>query len=292
MINYRSFSRYILISLISLVLFSSCYGSWNFWYEGNDVDNRTRNLRQISPETDSEFAAYDISDLHGKYTVLVLSDTHFGKKHRKVNCEVLYQYLEKIEGTADYPSFALCLGDAVDVGFVEQYQEYIEFCKVLQNKYNIKLIFNTCGNHDLYQNNWDNWEKYCYPHTSFYKFKTAGFSWYALDTGSGTIGQQQYNLLMEDIKNDNRPKIIFTHYPFVRFNFNCSNLAETTERNKMISDFARNRVVCVLGGHNHTRTYDDLGFGDYGVPSFGYGQSWGMLYVDEDSGSARLEFVN
>ena len=286
----RSFFRNSLIITI-LLFFSSCYGSWNFWYEGNDVDYRTKNLTQITPDTDSAFAASGISSLKGKYTVLILSDIHFGKKHKKVDCDVLYQYLERIEGSEDYPSFAICLGDAVDVGFKEQYEEYTEFCRVLQNKYHISLIFNSVGNHDIYQNNWDNWADSCYPHTSFYKFKTNAFSWYSLDTGSGTIGQQQYRLFMNDIKNDPRPKIIFSHYPFVRFNFNCSNLPETTERNKLISDFARNRVVCVLGGHNHTRTYDNLGFPDYGIPSFGYGQEWGLLYVDEDAGSVHLEYI-
>ena len=291
MSNRRCFFRYILLSLTSLVFFSSCYGSWNFWYEGNDVDKRTQNLKYLTND-DPDFEASKISDLHGEYTVLVITDPHFGNKKKKVSGEPLFKYLEKLksEHPALYPKFVLSLGDSVDIGYEGHYKEYLAFCNELKTKYDIPLILNSCGNHDIYQSHWGNWESFCYPHTSFYKFRTEKLSWYCLDTASGAVGLNQYKKLMNDIKNDSRKKIIFTHYPFVRFNFNCSNMAETTERNKMISDFAKNNVICVLGGHNHTMTYDDLGFPDYGIPSFGYDEMWGLLYVNEAEGTARLEF--
>ena len=91
-------------------------------------------------------------------------------------------------------------------------------------------------------------------------------------------------------KDDSRPKIIFTHYPFVRYHYDCSSLSETTERNKLLTDFANNNVVCVLGGHNHTQNVDDLGYLVYDIPSFAYDHVWGLLYVDEDAGTAELEF--
>ena len=68
-------------------------------------------------------------------------------------------------------------------------------------------------------------------------------------------------------------------------------MAETTERNKLISDFSKNKVLCVLGGHNHKRFSDDLGFMDYGLPSFAYSGAWGLLHVDEDKGEAWLEYI-
>lgn len=295
-LNMKSSFRYLLILLISLFCFSSCYGSWNFWDEGNDVDKRTQNLTYLNDDNQI-FEAAAISNLNGKYTVLVISDPHFGNKRKKITGEPLFKYLDNLKTlkTAEpdkYPKFVLSLGDSVDIGFEGQYQLYIEFCEKLKNEYELPIIFNSCGNHDLYQNAWDNWSKYCYPYTSFYKFKTEKISWYCLDTASGTIGLNQYRLLMEDIKADSRPKIIFTHYPFVRFNYNCSNMAETTERNKMISDFSKNKVICLLGGHNHTQTYNDLGYPDYGIPSFGYDDEWGLLFVDEDAGAARLEFCH
>ena len=179
MINCRNFFRYVLISLISLVLFASCYGSWNFWYSGNDVDKRTENLRYLTND-ESAFAASEISDLHGEYTVLVISDSHFGSKRKKISGEPLFRYLDnlKAEHPELYPKFMLSLGDSVNIGYEDQYKEYLDFCNKLMEDYDIRLILNSCGNHDIYQSHWDNWEKFCYPHTSFYKFKTKDISWY------------------------------------------------------------------------------------------------------------------
>ena len=280
----------ILILAILITIFSSCYGSWNFLYEGNDVDYRTENLKYISNKNDKEFAAAGIGSLNGKYTVLVISDSHFGNNKKDIDTSLLFNWLDKLKGKPDYPVFAICLGDAVDLGRQSEYDLYLDFCNKLKKDYGIKLIFNSCGNHDIYQGNWDNWEKNCYPHTSFYKFNTSHFSWYCLDTASGTIGVNQYKKLNEDLKKDPRPKIIFTHYRFIRFNIDCANMAETTERNKLISDFYKNNVKVVLGGHNHTQTEDYLGFKDYGIPSFGYFEKWGLLYVDENAGTAELVF--
>ena len=279
-----------LFLLFILVQFVSCYGSWNFFYKGNNVDERTQELRLLT-DSDSRFAASGISELKHKYTVLIISDTHFGNTKKKVDCERLYNWLESVKGTEIFPSFAICLGDSTDLGKQSHFDEYLEFCGQLEKKYGISLILNSCGNHDIYQSNWDNWEKNCYPHTSFYKFQTEKLSWYCLDTASGTFGLNQYNRILEAFSRDNNKKIIFTHYPFIRFNYNCANMAETTERNKLISDFSKNKVLCVLGGHNHKRFSDDLGFMDYGLPSFAYSGVWGLLNVNEDKNEAWLEYI-
>lgn len=275
---------------ICLSLFTSCYGSWNVFYKGNNVDERTKTLTILS-DRDENFEKSGISKQGGTYTVLVMSDLHFGNKKKDVETENLFKWLTQKQGTEDFPAFALSLGDVVDLGNQNEYDQYIAFCNKLEKDYGVKLVLNSCGNHDIYQNNWDNWEKNCYPHTSFYKFQTEKFSWYSLDTASGTIGQKQYRLLKTDFSHDSRKKIIFTHYPFIHFNPNCANMAETTERNKLISDFVKNDVVCVLGGHIHRSTSDNLGFKDYTIPSFAYTGSWGLLHVDEAAGTVSLDFI-
>lgn len=282
------FTALFLLCLVSNI---SCYGSWNFAYEGNNVDSRTKSIKKINDSNDEEFAESGISSLGGKYTVLVISDAHFGNKKRSVNCDILYKWLDSLKGNVFYPSFVISLGDSTDLGRRNQFDEYNDFCKILCEKYDLKLVMNACGNHDAYQNNWENWERECYPHTSFYNFKTKKFSWYCLDTASGTLGLKQCQKILDEFKDDPRPKIIFTHYPFARFNTDCSNMAETTERNLLISDFSKNNVKCLLGGHNHTQTYDNLGYGDYGIPSFAYSEAWGLLCVDEAAETAELLFI-
>ena len=44
-----------------------------------------------------------------------------------------------------------------------------------------------------------------------------------------------------------------------------------------------------MGGHNHTITFDDLGYYDYGIPSLCYNEAWGLLFIDETAASARVE---
>jgi hypothetical protein len=279
-----------LLLLFSLFLFSACYGSWNFFYKGNNVDERTKTLSYLT-DREARFAASGISGLSGNYTVLILTDLHFGNTKKPVETAKLFSWLNALKNSSNYPVFALSLGDVVDLGSQSQYDEYLAFCNKLQNEYGIKLILNCCGNHDIYQGNWGNWEKNCYPHVSFYKFQTKSLSWYCLDTASGTLGSQQFNRLVADFRQDSRKKIIFNHYPLTRFNYDCSNFAETTERNKLISEYSRNNVICVLDGHNHDQTFDDLGFKNYGIPSFAYSNAWGLLHVDENTGSVELEYI-
>lgn len=276
----KKFFNLLIVLLVSSVLFTSCYGSWNIFYDGNNVDNRTKNLVNISPSL----------ELSGSYNVLVLTDTHFGYKMKEAPLAALYVWLDSVKNTPAAPAFAICLGDAVDTGAQEQFTEYLAFCNTLMTQYGIKVVFNSCGNHDLYQSHWGNWQANCYPHTSFYKFETAGFSWYSLDTGSGTISRQQYDIFEKAISEDKKPKVVFSHYPLSEYHL-AFGLGETTERNLLIHNFLKNNVKCYMGGHNHYAHYENLGFNDYCCPSFRFNNSWGVLHIDENAGTAVVEFI-
>ena len=288
----KRFFLFAALSLACLLTLSSCYGAWNFWDPGNDVDKRTQKLTRLTAQNDSDFAAAGISELKGKYTVLVISDAHFGNKKKDINTKTLYDFLDKLkkESPEKYPKFMLSLGDSVDIGFSEFFEKYKSFCDTLEKDYGISLIFNSCGNHDIYQNNWENWQKTCYPHTSFYKFETAGFSWYSLDTGSGTISRQQYDIFVNAISNDTKPKVVFSHYPLSEYRL-AFGLGETTERNLLIHNFLKNNVKCYMGGHNHYTHYENLGFNDYCCPSFRFNNSWAVLHINESAGTAAVEFI-
>ena len=276
----KKFFNLLIILLVSSVLFTSCYGSWNIFYEGNNVDNRTKNLLNITPAL----------ELSGSYNVLILTDTHFGYNNKEAPLQALYGWLESVRNTPAAPAFAICLGDAVDTGAQDQFDQYIAFCNTLMTQYGIRVVFNSCGNHDLYQSHWGNWQANCYPHTSFYKFETAGFSWYSLDTGSGTISRQQYDIFINAISNDTKPKVVFSHYPLSEYRL-AFGLGETTERNLLIHNFLKNNVKCYMGGHNHYTHYENLGFNDYCCPSFRFNNSWAVLHINESAGTAVVEFI-
>lgn len=273
--------RKILKSVIILLSFfmTSCYGSWNIFYEGNNVDYRTPVMAVLN----------DLSDLSGSYNVLIITDTHFGYKNKEAPLAALYLWLDSVKGTAAAPAFAICLGDAVDTGAQGEYEEYLRFCEILKNLYGIRVVFNTCGNHDIYQSHWGNWQTNCYPHTSFYKFKTANFSWYSFDTASGTLGKNQLDIMKKDMETDPNPKIVFSHYPLSEYNL-AFGLGDTTERNLLISTFLKNNVRCYFGGHNHYSHFSDMGLYDYCCPSFRFNEAWTVLHVNEGAGTAVAEF--
>ena len=276
----KKFFNLLIVLLVSSVLFTSCYGSWNIFYDGNNVDNRTKNLVNISPAL----------ELSGSYNVLVLTDTHFGYKMKEAPLAALYVWLDSVKNTPAAPAFAICLGDAVDTGAQEQFTEYLAFCNTLMTQYGIKVVFNSCGNHDLYQSHWGNWQANCYPHTSFYKFKTANFSWYSFDTASGTLGTNQLDVMKKDMEADPNPKIVFSHYPLSEYHL-AFGLGDTTERNLLISTFLKNNVRCYFGGHNHYSHFSDMGLYDYCCPSFRYDDEITILHIDETNGTAVADFV-
>ena len=285
----KGFKFLIIATLLFLSsTFLSCYGSYNIFYKGNDVDYRTENMLSLTDSSDAKFAASGISSLSGKYDVLIITDSHFGSKISSTFVDDLYKWLDSVKGTDKAPVFALSLGDSVDTGAQAEFDEYNKFCNKLKSDYGMKIIFNAAGNHDLYQSHWDIWKDNCYPHTSFYKFQTSGFSWYCFDTASGTIGEQQYKKIRQEISSDPRPKIIYTHYPLTEFNL-AFGISDTTERNLLISDFAKNNVKCYFGGHNHYYRYDYLKFHNYCCASFRYDNEVTILHVDETQGTAMAE---
>lgn len=285
----KRFEFFVIATVLFLSsFFVSCYGSYDIFYKGNDVDYRTEKLLPITDSSDSAFAASGLSTLSGKYDVLIITDSHFGSKISSTCVEALYKWLDSVKGSDKAPAFVLSLGDSVDTGAQCEFDEYKQFCDKLKSDYGMKIIFNAAGNHDIYQSHWDLWKDNCYPHTSFYKFQTDSFSWYCFDTASGTLGEQQYYKIRQEIASDPRPKIIFSHYPLTEFNI-AFGLSDTTERNLLISDFAQNNVKCYFGGHNHYYRYNYLKLHNYCCASFRYDNEVTILHVDETQGTAMAE---
>ena len=284
--------KYIFLFLILILSFTfvSCYGSWNIFYDGNYVESRTESILKLD-SSDADFSKSDLANLGGSYNVLVLTDLHFGSKKGEPPFNSLFNWLDSVKGSKDAPVFALSLGDSSDVGNKSELDEYLKFCRQLTEEHGIKIIFNTCGNHDMYQGHWDNWKVSCYPHTSFYKFQTKGLSWYALDTASGTIGSNQYEILKKEFAQDSNPKIIFTHYPLTEFRMFGIGLCETTERNLLLDLFVKNNVECYIAGHNHYIRNSYFGFNEYCCPSFRYNKKWAVLHVDGEKGTAYIEYI-
>lgn len=273
-----------IIFLIAFTFFNSCkYGSDNLFYTGASVNERTKEGITFLEDNPVQEKL--------KYNVLIFSDTHFGSKRKNPPYQKLYEYLDKIKETSDYPAFAIALGDLTDTAGVEEFEQYDDFIQTLENKYNLKT-YNIIGNHDCYLSGWDNWKNNCYPHTSFYKFETANFSYYFLDTGTGTIGKNQLNHLKKEMQKDSKPKIICSHYPlYTSTVLFC--LSDTYERNELISLFQKSKAKIVLSGHIHRNETTNLGnFFQQTITSFTYYHEFGILKVDEKNSKVDFEKVD
>ena len=273
-----------IIFLIAFTLFNSCkYGSDNLFYTGASVNERTKD----------GITFLEDNPVQGKlkYNVLIFSDTHFGVKTKTPPYQKLYEYLDKIKETSEYPAFAIALGDLTDTAGVEEFEQYNVFIQTLENKYNLKT-YNIIGNHDCYLSGWDNWKNNCYPHTSFYKFETSNFSYYFLDTGTGTIGKNQLNHLKKEMQKDSKQKVICSHYPLYTSTL-LFCMGDSYERNELINLFQRTNVKIVLSGHIHKNETVDLGtFAQQTITSFTYYQKIGILKVDEDNKKVDFEKID
>ncbi len=260
---------------ITILLISCNYISNNPFYIGNDVN--TRNTNKIK---EIDFELKDKSELPDTYTALFITDLHFGYSNDTIPTTDFFNWLNDLKDINELPKFMICGGDISDYGQQAQQDEYKEFCRRLENEFNLK-IFNIAGNHDYYKSGWEVWKENCYPHTSFYHFTTNNFSWYFLDTGTGTLGLQQYNALKESMENETKPKIVITHYPLTITDF-VSTLQNTTERNLLLHLFSTTNVKAYISGHQHyNECVDFKSFQEYCISAFRKSKGWALIDINE-----------
>ncbi len=277
------FTHFFMILLVLLALFLSSCSSYGFFFGQfgeEDVDSRSSRMKN--------FGTLDLSDqkvqLSSIYSVLVVTDLHFGSGREKLDEEKFISWLDSwfqkyTEGeNADFtklPRFAINLGDTADGGKKEQFEDFIVFenkIKAVAGKYLYGetdetpaserkfKVWSVLGNHDLYHKGAANFENLVYPHTSSYFFNfdadstdsSSGFSFYFLDTANGTTGTKQLADFKSKIYADSRPKIVLTHYPVYAGGTNMFMIIQNTlERNTLLTYFAEGNVRQVYEGHAH-----------------------------------------
>ena len=278
----RRFRRLLtLISILFLFAFSSCanYGFYQLLFSEEDVDDRFSGFSDLSGET----VLSSSLGLNGKYSFIVVTDVHIGAsdvRSSKMNdfLDEISSLFESIDKTK-IPRFIVNLGDTADGGHLSEYNDYnsyLEKIRKLAVEKNVVSsteafkIYTILGNHDLYNNGWTDWKKTVYPYKSTYYFSLSSgaadydslpFSFYFVDTGNGAFGTDQLDAFEKLLKSDPNPKMIFSHYPFYSDNVPFMALEDTTERNYLLSLFAKNNVKALFGGHVHT--VFEHGFGSF-----------------------------
>ncbi|MDR0706540.1 MAG: metallophosphoesterase [Treponema sp.] len=275
------------------------YGLDEFLNRADDVNARSAYIRDINIPVINEEEMYKPNPSGSKppfgnnYTVLILADIHFGAHpdHPDLPYDEFFQWLEGKKAAGETPAFCLVLGDNAEAGTEEEYLQFKDLSDKLESDTYGKIpVYSIVGNHDLYNNGWRQYTKYCKPYISYYRFNTGNFSWYALDSGSGTLGGSQLKNLVSNLKADPKPKVVFSHYPMYGGGNFYFSLSDPHERAALISAFAKNNVKIVLEGHQHPGSFYDFGsFKEYNVSAFRDRQSWHLLTVDEENETVTLE---
>ncbi len=262
----------------------SSYGLNEFLARDYDVRLRTETLEKLVGDARP-------TPTGSKYSVLVLSDVHFGAEKLPGNGprfdEAFFKWLDAY---TPKPAFCVGLGDMAEHGWEDEYRRYWEFTVQLE-ACGIKT-YNAVGNHDLYNSGWKHYRTYQFPYKSFYYFETPKFSWYCIDTASGSLGELQMRQLKKQMEADPKHKIVMTHFPLWANGHFYFSLQDSLERNRLIHLFARNNVKAVLTGHTHKETVSDFGkFMEYNHPGYFARGGWGVISIDEEAGTVESQIL-
>lgn len=281
--NYFCAALFLIFAFAPLM--TSCqYALHEFLYRNDSVDKRAGKLNKIN---DSEIPMIPAS---GKYSVLIMSDVHFGAENQKRKRRE-EDFFTEINNMAEKPLFAISLGDIAEHGYKTELEAYKKhLTDELDRLFTIKT-YNVVGNHDLYNSGWRHFKEILFPHEALYKFSTKNFSWYFIDSASNTLGKKQSTLLINDMKKDEKSKFVFAHVPFYADDWFYFTMQDSTERNQLLSAFAKNNVNGIFTGHTHIeRTHDFGTFTEYTLGGYFAKRSWGILHVDEDQKQYSFEF--
>lgn len=309
----RKFRRFfILASFLIPLAFSSCanYGFYQLLFGEEDVDDRFSGFSDLSGET----VLSSSLGLNGKYSFIVVTDVHIGAsdvRSSKMNdfLDEISSLFESIDKTK-IPRFIVNLGDTADGGHLSEYNDYnsyLEKIRKLAVEKNVVSsteafkIYTILGNHDLYNNGWTDWKKTVYPYKSTYYFSLSSgaadydslpFSFYFVDTGNGAFGTDQLDAFEKLLKSDPNPKMIFSHYPFYSDNVPFMALEDTTERNYLLSLFAKNNVKALFGGHVHTVFEHGFGsFSQINTSALFKNEAFRLVTVDESTLSVSTKLI-
>lgn len=277
-------------------MFASCkYDLQRLFFRDPSPDKRSADLEQIQTPV----------VVSNPIDFMIVTDLHFGKEKPKAQ-EEFFASLENRK-----LDFIVFLGDVVDSGDSENFEEAEQFVQRLKthlgSEFPVPPIYVVLGNHDLYNDGYEEWTKLNFnaaEGATFYKFETISVvgdkkyprSWYVLDTASGILGTRQLEELRESMNEDPNPKVVFSHYP-VYTDMNLImffKLSDDRERATLIDIFDKNDVDMIFSGHYHPG-----GFFDYGsffelccqsfVENSEEDSSWFFLVLDEANRTLSVE---
>jgi 3',5'-cyclic-AMP phosphodiesterase len=182
------------------------------------------------------------------YVFVATADTHF-TADRDPPAAAAFKALVAERGAA----FVIIAGDLADAGLEAELARYAAWTATLGVP-----VYSAVGNHDLYNDGWTRYQSAV--GRAFYSFTVGARSFYVLDSGNGTLGRTQMDMLRDAFLEDARGKVIVCHYPLydgeAALYYKLTNKAE---RAALIDLYARNGVELILEGHQHVTRHARIG---------------------------------
>lgn len=238
----------ILLSLLIISLLS-CE---KFEFSGFITTYKNVNHRfQQSVEWNNMNGFSEISVPQNNYTILAMGDSHVGGTE---NLDTFIKNARNRNAAA-----VVMVGD-LTTGHDKDYDQFLQH---LPSKDSL-MYFPVVGNHDLYFDGWKYFYSLFGSSTYFFVVDTPGGSdlFICLDTGGGTLGDQQINwfkTLLKTKRNNYRHCTVFTHNNLIRLRSTVTTNPMVEEIHVLLDLFTRYKVNMVVTAHDHKRNTAILG---------------------------------
>ena len=272
----------------------SCeYGVDQVLDHGDNVTERVTELTEITTESDLPSVTNG-----AKYSFVAFSDVHFGNTSYDRRDDYFFAKLREVKAqysaTAPF-KFAICLGDVADHGWNSEFSSYSDFMDTVGGIVDGK-VYTVVGNHDLFNDGWNSFKKIVWPYTSFYRFQVGGnFTFYFTDSGSGSMGPNQFKMLKKAMEKDERSKVLCSHYAIYateEYFWNYYTMQNTMETDSLIKLCNNEKVVLSLAGHihsNHSNGESKLGFKEEIPAAYVSDYTFLVVTIDDSKRTAEVE---
>lgn len=239
--------KYILVLLLAVLLESCNLDLSGFVKPHTPVDERFSQ----SKEWNNSNPARILFVSETSYTVHIAGDSHIGST---VNFRTLFDSSSSPKTTALFVAGDITTGKKEDYDVLKQFTDSATgVC------YNFLV-----GNHDLYFDGWKSFYQYYGSSTYTLSIVTPTYSdlFICLDSGSGTLGDDQMEWLIDILANyrsSHRNCFIITHVNFFRNGMGLSTNPNVEEIHVLLDLFAQYNVNYVITGHDHDQYVETFG---------------------------------
>ena len=250
---------YHIILMLVLALWTGCSERMNN-YSATVPQPNERFASSMAYNKAHGYATLKVPD--GNYRIYVCSDTHLDK-----TADNFKHFIRLYHDDADCPA-AVNLGDLVEA--CESYDFFEQALKDTpagEGKHD--TLFVTPGNHDLYRNQWESFQKH-WPTSTYYFVVEAQDSaktrdlFICLDSAQGTLGTLQLRWLRDLLESSHaayRHIFIFSHVNMYRRDNTYADISTLPleETMELMDLFSRSHVTQYWSGHDHGRELFSIG---------------------------------